>query len=73
MISETDKALAALREQWGQRWEVWIVPLAAGGQTWCARRHDNHRKILNAHTPEHLAEYLAEAEGSAPEPSPSAG
>jgi hypothetical protein len=62
VITETDKALAALRKQWGERWEVWVVHRVYGGPLWCARRHDNHRKVINADTPEHLSEYLAEAE-----------
>ena len=53
----TDQALAALRSDW-PRWEIWYVPLAVGGMTWCARRHDNHRQILNAHSPAELQEYL---------------
>ncbi len=62
MTTETDKALAALREQWGERWEVWVVHRVIGGAVWCARLHDNHGKVLNAYRPEHLAEYMAEAE-----------
>jgi hypothetical protein len=61
-MTAVDEELTALREHWGATWEIWIVPLTAGGETWCARRHDNHRKVLNAYAPEHLAEYLAEAE-----------
>jgi hypothetical protein len=75
VISETDKALAALREQWGERWQVWHVPNAMDGSvTWCARRHgDELRNVIHAYRPAHLAEYMAEAEGSAPEPRTSAG
>jgi len=29
-----------------------------GGPVWCARRRDDHRKVLNADSAEHLAEYL---------------
>lgn len=58
-----DRAVAALSERW-PAWEIWYVPLAVGGMTWCARRHDNHRRILNAHSPAELQDYLeAEASG----------
>jgi hypothetical protein len=75
VISATDKALAELREQWGERWEVWYVPHALDGSvTWCARRHgDELRNVIHAYRPEHLADYMAEAESSTPEPRPSAG
>ena len=41
-----------------------VVPLALGGNTWCARRRDDPdlRHVLNAHEPNHLAEYITEAE-----------
>jgi hypothetical protein len=59
----TDQALTALRADW-PAWEIWYVPLAVGGMTWCARRHDPHRRILNAHSPAELQEHLeAEALG----------
>ena len=67
MTSGTDKALAALREQWGERWEVWYVPHAMDGSvTWCARRHgDQLPNVIHADTAEHLAEYMADAEADA--------
>jgi hypothetical protein len=61
-VTTSDELLAALRERWSARWEIWYVPLALGGLTWCARRHDNHRRLLHAYTPGELEEYLAEAE-----------
>jgi hypothetical protein len=63
VTTETDKALAALREQWGTRWQLWYVPNAMDGSvTWCARRHgDEIRNVLHAYRPEHLAEYMADA------------
>ncbi len=39
-------------------WQVWVVTRVIGGPVWCARRHDDHKKILNADSAEHLAEYL---------------
>jgi hypothetical protein len=61
-VITTDQALATLRERWGARWEIWYVPLALGGLTWCARRHDDHRRLLHGHTPGELEEHLADAE-----------
>ncbi len=59
----TEEALAALRARWGQRWQIWYVPLAVGGATWCARRHGELvRNVIHADTPDHLSEYLTEAE-----------
>ena len=56
-------ALAALRAQWGQSWQIRYVPLAVGGATWCARRHgDTVRHVIHADSPDDLAEYLTEAE-----------
>jgi hypothetical protein len=64
VTTETDKALAALREHWGERWEVWYVPHALDGSvTWCARRHgDKLPNVIRADTAGHLSEYMAEAE-----------
>jgi hypothetical protein len=69
VTSGTDKALASLREQWGERWEVWYVPHAMDGSvTWCARRHgDQLLNVIHAYRPEHLAEYMAEAEAGLPQ------
>ena len=64
MTSGTDKALAALQEQWGERWQLWYVPHAMDGSvTWCARRHgDQLPNVIHADTADHLAEYMTEAE-----------
>ena len=72
-MTTASKALIALREQWGWRWQLWYVPHAMDGSvTWCARRHgDELRNVIYADTPEHLAEYMAEAQEGAPEPRPS--
>jgi hypothetical protein len=60
MENATDQAVAALERDW-PRWQIWTVPRAVGGTIWCARRHDNHRRVLNAHSPTELEEYLEEA------------
>jgi hypothetical protein len=59
-----DQALADLRRRFPQ-WEIWYVPRAFGGQTWCANpwaKKDDRRNVLHADTPEHLAEYITAAE-----------
>ena len=62
-MTTVQEALDALREEWGQAWEIWCVPLALGGERWCARRHgDDLPNVLRADRPEHLAEYITEAE-----------
>jgi hypothetical protein len=55
-------ALAALQADW-PRWEVWTVHRYIGGTVWCARRRDDHQKVINADSPGHLGEYL-EAEAT---------
>ncbi len=58
-----DQHLAALKERFGARWEIWYVPRLYGGPTWCANpwaKKDDRRNVLNADSPEHLAEYIAE-------------
>ena len=59
-----DEALADLQRRF-PGWEIWYVPLAIGGATWCARPQGETKPVLNAHRAEYLAEYLSqiEAEG----------
>jgi len=52
-----DDALARLQSDW-PLWECWIVYRVIGGPVWCARRRDDHKKVINADTAEHLAEEL---------------
>ncbi len=59
----TDETLAALKARYGERWQLWYVPLALGGNTWCARRHGAPiGDVLNAHAAMELEEYITEAE-----------
>ncbi len=53
-------ALAQLQAGW-PGWQIWTVHRYIGGTVWCARRRDDHRKVLNADSAEHLTEYLTEA------------
>jgi hypothetical protein len=65
MGNPTDAIVAALEHDW-PNWQVWTVPTWDGhqrGTIWCARRWDWQpgQTVLNAHTADELAEYLAEA------------
>jgi hypothetical protein len=53
--------VAALERDW-PNWQVWYVPKAIGGMTWCARRWDGQGELLNADSPDELADYLAAEE-----------
>jgi hypothetical protein len=57
MENPNDRTLAQLQAYW-TRWQIWIVYKLIGGPTWCARLHSDHKKIINADSAEHLAEYL---------------
>jgi hypothetical protein len=59
-----DDALAQLEHDW-PRWQIWTVRKYIGGTTWCARLRDDHKKVINADSPAHLAEAL-ESEVSEP-------
>ena len=61
--NRTNEIVAALQRQF-PLWQVWVVHRVMGGPVCCARRHDDHRRILNAHSPAELQDYLeAEAMG----------
>src|SRR5260370_41899127 len=53
----TDDTIAQLEHDWPS-WFIWIVPRMVGYDVWCARRRDDPTVVLNADTPEHLAEVL---------------
>jgi hypothetical protein len=57
MPNPTDDAVAQLAADW-PRWEIWTVRQYIGGTVWCARRHDDHQRVLNAGTPAELIEML---------------
>jgi hypothetical protein len=62
-VTTRAEALTALRAQWDAEYEIWFVPLSTGGERWCARRHGAPLlDVTHADSPEHLAEYLADAE-----------
>lgn len=60
MENPNESGLAQLSADW-PRWQIWIVHRVIGGPVWCARRHDDHKKVLNAGSAAELAEYLEEA------------
>ncbi len=62
MTSQAQADLVRLRETYGDQWEIWVVHRVYGGPVWCARRHDDHRHVLNADNAGHLAEYIEEAD-----------
>jgi hypothetical protein len=49
--------VAALERDWPD-WQVWYVPRAVGGMIWCARRWNDEKHVLNADSPDGLAELL---------------
>ena len=56
----TNGIISQLEADW-PHWEVWVVHRYIGGDLWCARRRDNHRRLLHADTSDQLAEYLEDA------------
>jgi len=59
-VSPTDEAVIALERQHPD-WMIWTVPTWDGlkrGTVWCARRRDNEQIVINAGSPEALAEYI---------------
>ena len=54
--------VAALERDWPD-WQVWYVPKAIGGITWCARRWDDEKHVLNADSADEL-EGMLEDEAS---------
>ena len=63
MGNPNDDAVAHLERDW-PNWQIWYVRRLYGGPVWCARRHEDRdavpARVLNADSPEHLAEALAD-------------
>jgi hypothetical protein len=62
MQNFSDPKIAELEREW-PNWQFWLVPAYIGPTAWCARRHDDHQRVLNADSARELAEML-EAEAS---------
>lgn len=60
MPNPTNEIIRQLNAYW-PHWEVWVVYRVVGGNRWCARRRDDHRRLLHADTSDQLAEYLEDA------------
>jgi hypothetical protein len=53
---------ARLESDWPD-YQVWYVPKAVGGTTWCARRWDETGDVIHAGSPEELEALLRLKEG----------
>jgi hypothetical protein len=61
-MNHFEAIVAALERDW-PGWQVWYVPKAVGGITWCARRWDDESNVLNADSADELTELLEEEAG----------
>jgi hypothetical protein len=52
-MNQFDAIVARLEAAW-PGWQVWYVPRAVGGMTWCARRWDEAGDVINAASPGEL-------------------
>jgi hypothetical protein len=59
MPNLTDEIVAELNREW-PGWEIWVVYRVVGGNLWCARRRDDHRRLLHAGSDAQLGEKLEE-------------
>jgi hypothetical protein len=58
--AEERETVAAMEREW-PCWQVWTVHKVVGGTTWCARRRDDEKHVLNAGSATELAERLTDA------------
>jgi hypothetical protein len=57
MQNRTNEIVAALEKDW-PKWQILVVYKAVGGIIWCARRWDDEHHVLNAASPDELADML---------------
>lgn len=57
-----EQQLEILRKTYADRWHIWVVHRYVGGTLWCAKPAGASIALLHADQPEHLVEYIAEAE-----------
>ena len=69
MGNPTEAIVAALERDW-PRLAGLVVPRAVGGMIWCARRWDDEKRVLNADSPDELAELLEAEAGQSAAPRP---
>lgn len=62
MQNRTDQVVAKLEADW-PNWQIWVIHKAVGGITWCARRWDDEKRVLNADSADELADMLEEEAG----------
>jgi hypothetical protein len=60
----TSRELERLQADYGAAWQIWWVPRAVGGFTWCARRCADGT-LLNCDSPEELSEEIGAADAEA--------
>lgn len=63
MLSAMEDGLSKLKARW-PGWQIWTVRTWDGrraGKVWCARPRGRVQPVINAHTWQHLDEYLDEA------------
>jgi hypothetical protein len=56
-MSPAEEIIAAFEREW-PKWQIWVVHRVVGGPVWCARRWDDEKHVLNAGSPDELAEQL---------------
>jgi hypothetical protein len=56
-VNHFDGIVARLEAAWPE-YQVWYVPKAVGGLTWCARRWDGTGDVINADSPDELEAML---------------
>ncbi len=61
--SWVDQQLALLRPRY-PGWDLWVVRVLYGPDTWCARPKGSPIATINTDSPEHLVEEIAEQEAS---------
>lgn len=59
-LTPQQQAINDLRDRY-PAWQIWVVPVYLGPDTWCARLHTNHKHLIHAHSPDELDKSLAEA------------
>lgn len=62
METWTTQQLSILRRNYAGRWDIWVVHRYIGGPLWCAKPKGASIALLHADQPEHLVEYIGEAE-----------